>query len=213
MLVRPEGRARRVLDIGCGNGGFLAKAKAAGWLVQGLDFDPQAINACRMKGVEAKEGGIEALSSFADGTFDYVTCSHLVEHVHEPMGLLRECFRVLRPGGALWLETPNIESYGYRRYGRHWRGLEPPRHLVLFSRSSLFQALRRTGFSKVRQYDNTLSSFGVLAASEALAQGRDPIGATYGGRPPLRNVLAMIGEILMPTRREFLTIRATKGSA
>jgi hypothetical protein len=62
---------------------------------------------------------------------------------------LRTCGEILRDDGVLWIATPNLASTGHARYRRDWRGLEPPRHLVLFTPSALVHALERAGFRLV----------------------------------------------------------------
>jgi hypothetical protein len=57
---------------------------------------------------------------------------------------------MLKRGGFLWIETPNIDSLGYEIYSRSWRGLEPPRHLVLFTAKSLTLCLANSGFADTR---------------------------------------------------------------
>src|SRR5207249_6934470 len=87
-----------------------------------------------------------ASHQFASGSFDAIAMSHVIEHVHDPAGLLRECHRILRPGGLLSVVTPNWSSLGHRYFGRSWRGLEPPRHLQLYTLPTLVRELRQAGF-------------------------------------------------------------------
>ena len=70
-------------------------------------------------------------------SFDAVIMSHVIEHVPQPRELLAECARLLKLGGRLVMLTPNAESFGLDYYGRCWRGLEPPRHLQIFSQPAL----------------------------------------------------------------------------
>jgi SAM-dependent methyltransferase len=144
------------------------------------------------------------------GGYDVITLSHVIEHVHDPSALLRAIYRMLRPGGLLWLETPNLDSLGHARFGRNWRGLEPPRHLLLFSVDSLKFALAQAGFTRLRQHWRGLSVFDVLPASEAIRDGRDPQAASREGKPPFREIAAEIYEMVAPRKREFLTYTASK---
>jgi SAM-dependent methyltransferase len=137
----------RLLDVGCGNGQFLAAAAAAGWRATGLDFDAQAIAAARtLPGVEAEVGDLLDRRFDAAG-FDAVVLNNVIEHVPDPVAVFAECARLLRPGGRLVMVTPNLDALGHRIFGRDWRGLEPPRHLFLFTARALRRFARRAGFA------------------------------------------------------------------
>ncbi len=126
----------RMLDVGCGGGGVLKLAEECGWQAEGVDFDPDAVANARRKGLSVREGSLED-QHYPENSFDLVLMSHVIEHVHDPLGTLREIHRVLRPGGTLAVTTPNASSWGHRHFGRDWRGLEPPRHLQIFSSPNL----------------------------------------------------------------------------
>lgn len=162
-----------VLDVGCGDGAFLALARDCGWEVLGLEFDPQAVRAARQRGVSVVEGQIDQLSH-QSAVFDIITLAHVVEHVHQPVQLLRACHRLLKPGGSLWLETPNAAAPGLRLFGPHWRGLEAPRHLVLFTQSALQRALLNAGFDTWHSPPTPSVSRWMFQRSLALRAGRWP---------------------------------------
>lgn len=138
----------RVLDVGCGGGQILANLQQHGWTVEGVDFDPQAVAAARERGVTVRLGGL-ADQNYPDASFDAVIMSHLIEHVPDPLELIRECHRILKPGGRLVIVTPNPQSLSHRLFGRAWRGLEPPRHLYIQTRNSLGKLTRASGFQEV----------------------------------------------------------------
>jgi SAM-dependent methyltransferase len=142
------GDNRSLLDVGCGNGAFLQFAAQLGWMAEGIDNDAAAVAAARAIGCNVFHGTLDE-SPFLKGRYQHITLSHVIEHVHNPLKLLRQCLELLIPGGRLWLETPNAQSIGHDVFGPSWRGLEPPRHLVLFDRSSLTSALVAAGFSGV----------------------------------------------------------------
>lgn len=135
----------RLLEVGCGDGWLLAALAGRGWLVEGLDFDPAAIAAARARGLTVRQGSL-AEQAYADETFDAVVMVHVVEHVPDPSRLLSECLRVLKPGGAMVVVTPNAGGLGHRWFGADWRGLEPPRHLHLFTLRALMRAAGVAGF-------------------------------------------------------------------
>jgi SAM-dependent methyltransferase len=137
----------RMLDVGCGDGSVLKLAQELGWNAEGVDFDPQAVDAARRKGLSVRLGGL-AEQRYPDESFDLVPMSHVIEHVHDPLATLREVRRVLRAGGTLVITTPNAASWGHRRFGRHWVHLDPPRHLKIFDADSLAALARRAGFGQ-----------------------------------------------------------------
>ena len=171
-LPKPQ-LGQRLLDVGCGNGAFLLRARSAGWDVMGLDFDAKAADVAKQRGLDVKVGGVDSLKHVNDA-FDIITLAHVIEHVHEPIHLLRDCLRLLKPGGCLWIETPNINAYGHMIYGENWLHLDPPRHLVLFNRESLHKALYKVGFRLVEDQPYRPLCVRNFIASEAIAEGRIP---------------------------------------
>ena len=206
----PAWQGATLLDIGCGNGQFLVRARDMGWQVLGVDPDPEAVKIARSRGLDVRVGGVDVLSA-EQGQFDRITMSHVIEHVHDPITLLRACHGLLREGGQIWIDTPNLGSLGHSIYAENWRDLDPPRHLVLFTYSSLRWALSEAGFENVEDEPHRRVCAEVFGASEAIAQGRDPsaisrlslslrVTAHGADRREAGNV-----EI-----REFLTVRAGK---
>jgi SAM-dependent methyltransferase len=138
----------RMLDVGCGDGWVLKLARELGWNEEGVDFDRRAVDLVRRKGLRVRHGRL-ADQCYPDDSFDLVLMSHVIEHVHDPLGTLREIRRVLRRGGTLTVTTPNAGSWGHRHFGRDWRGLEPPRHLRIFNADSLSALVKRAGFGRI----------------------------------------------------------------
>lgn len=200
---------QRLLDMGCGNGQFLLRARSAGWGVVGVDFDAKAVDAARGQNLDVRLGGVEGLDPKRE-QFDVITLAHVIEHVHHPLRVLRVCNKLLKPGGCLWLETPNIASEGHRLFGASWRGIEPPRHLVLFTHESIRSALSLAGFSEVKiQPYQPLCNI-MFGASKAIAEGGDPCSELYRNGPP--GMVRQAERIARSdsSRREFVTVKAWK---
>lgn len=209
-FIPRAGAGRRLLDVGAGNGDFLLRARAAGWEVVGVEPDPAAVAAARRAGLDVREGGIHAVTDEA-GRFDVITMHHVIEHVHDPRQTLRDAFALLRSGGRLYLETPNVTSQGHARFGRHWRGLEPPRHLVLFHWDSLEHLLREIGFGEIQRRPRPAVYPTLAAKSRAIQHGEDP--EALGPAPWLRRFADSVraGKTLVDRRGcEFITLVATK---
>jgi len=162
MYLPAPAKPARVLDVGCGSGVALARMKSLGWEVEGVEVDPDAVQAGRARGIPVRHGTLQA-QNYPDDSFDAVYSAHVIEHVHDPAALLRECGRVLKPGGTLVILTPNMASYGHRKYGQAWLNLDPPRHLVLFSASPLRRMAEKAGLEVLR-LDSTIRNAWVYGA-------------------------------------------------
>jgi len=198
---------RRVLDIGCGGGGFLDLAASAGWSASGCDPDPIAVENARARGLDVRQGGVEAWAD-AESSFDAITLSHVIEHVHDPVATIRTAFRLLRPGGQLYMDTPNIEALGHEAYGPYWRGLDPPRHLVLFGWNSCTRMLAGIGFEEIKPHIRPDIMAGIAIKSARAAAGIDPAsqdGSTAGAGISLRTRSRFARH-----RSEFITLTAQK---
>jgi 2-polyprenyl-3-methyl-5-hydroxy-6-metoxy-1,4-benzoquinol methylase len=135
----------RLLDVGCGNGSFLELMRSVGWQIAGIEPDPKAAKLASERLRSPVRGGQLCDAGFEDGSFDAITLHHVIEHVHDPIGMMAECRRILRPGGHMVIVTPNLSSCGHRWFKGDWRGIEPPRHLHVFSSSALVAGAQRAG--------------------------------------------------------------------
>jgi 2-polyprenyl-3-methyl-5-hydroxy-6-metoxy-1,4-benzoquinol methylase len=181
--------------------------------VVGLDFDPSAVQVARSRGLDVRQGSVEVIDP-AKESFDGITLRHVIEHVHDPLAVLRQCHALLKPGGWIWIETPNIDAQGHARYGANWRDLDPPRHLVLFSRDALFQALVQAGFHSIADQPYRPLCSAIFAASEAIANGSDaPFEASHHSQHARRAARsAEWGARRDPAKREFITAKAWKSA-
>ena len=137
----------KLLDVGCGNGVRLARLRSLGWNVVGQDIDPQAVTyAHQTLGLEVYLGDLKDIG-FPEMSFDAITLNHVIEHAYDPVALLKECRRLLKAGGQLVLVTPNSASFAHKHFGVSWRGLEPPRHIHVFSPKTLSVAATRAGLT------------------------------------------------------------------
>lgn len=162
----------RLLDVGCGNGAFLATARGFGWNAAGCDFDAAAVERARTLGFEVSHGGPEAID---DGEgFDYVTLSHVIEHVHSPVEFLRGIRRLMKPSARIFIDTPNAGALGFERFGRYWRGLEAPRHLALFTWDGLESALAEAGFGDLVRHPQPQVCHAIWSKSARMRAGFSP---------------------------------------
>ena len=139
----PKGK---LLDVGCGNGQFLSVMRQNGYSVYGVEPDHESAKIAKNKfGIPVVVGSIFD-ANFESSYFDAITMNHVIEHLINPIEVLQKCKRLLKMGGRILIFTPNIESLGHRIFGNSWRGLEPPRHLYIFSKNSLSRIVERANF-------------------------------------------------------------------
>jgi SAM-dependent methyltransferase len=206
-LPPPQPGRKRLLDVGCGNGAFLAVAAGHGWDVAGCDFDGVAVARARSLGFDVRHGGPEA---FGPGErFDHVTLSHVVEHVHSPVKFLRDMRERMDPSARIFIDTPNADALGLERFGPNWRGLEAPRHLALFTWDGLERVLADAGFGRVVRHPQPQVSRGIWEKSAWIEAGLDPRD-TGTDLPAGWNAGLPPDIAIDPWRTEFVTLTAAR---
>lgn len=152
----------RWLDVGYGAGGLLAIAEGHGWACYGTEVSPRSLDYGRKQGwVVATDG--EVNPRFGRGTFDVVTMIELIEHVTTPLRFLEAAAARLRPGGLLYLTTPNAHSLNRWLLGLTWSIFAPPEHLTIWTAKGLRRALAKAGFRQVWIWADGFNPFDVIA--------------------------------------------------
>jgi len=140
-----------LLDIGCGTGGFLAMLRRNNrWYGVGVDINEQAASVARRQGLCVFCGDLNQMFLPA-GFFDVATMWEVLEHVRDPLNILKTIHHLLKPKGILLLSTPNANSWQARLWRESWKGWDTPRHLQIFSLQTLRELLNRSGFTIVRR--------------------------------------------------------------
>ena len=198
-----------VLDVGCGGGEWLQVARDLGWTARGAEPDEKARERAVARGFDVRLGSAEAWADEA-GRFGAVTMSHVVEHLHDPVETLRTIHALLAPGGRLYIDTPNIDAASHALFGRHWRGLEVPRHLVIFNPRSLRRAARAAGFARVRHVRRASPAAWLNQASARIAAGADPYDEAAGVPAPPVSADQRRANRVGGARAEFITLVCDK---
>jgi 2-polyprenyl-3-methyl-5-hydroxy-6-metoxy-1,4-benzoquinol methylase len=141
ILDRPD---RRVLDVGCGSGRFLACLRDSGWTATGVEISPRLMEFARQQ-LALDVEPVDFLRMQAGQGYDLVTMFHIIEHFADPNAAIRKACAVLRRGGALFVETPNWEGLGARLAGYRWSSMIPPKHVVFFGPRSLRRLAEANG--------------------------------------------------------------------
>ncbi|MGV3628285.1 MAG: class I SAM-dependent methyltransferase [Betaproteobacteria bacterium] len=142
----------RVLDVGCSRGQFVAAAIAAGYRAEGVEPAPRIAEAARAAGVPVRTGLLEE-QHFPDGSFDALTLFEVIEHLREPLPLLAECRRVLKPGGILLVSTANAASWTAAAMGSGWDYFDMQKdggHISFYNPGSMAKIAANAGFAVAR---------------------------------------------------------------
>jgi SAM-dependent methyltransferase len=153
-FVKAVTRPSRVLDFGCGDGGFLEAALKMGWHAVGVEMQP----------THARSKGLTVVERIEDttGSFDLITLWHSLEHVRSPRDALGALLQRLADGGILIVAVPNNESLQAQVFGSSWFHLDVPRHLFHFTPFALRRLLENHGMQIVRRWnlESELDLFG-----------------------------------------------------
>lgn len=150
---------KRMLDIGCANGAFLKAADERGWRTQGIELRQKSIEIARNNGIEVLTKPLDELNLPAK-SYSAVTMWQVVEHLPDPITVLKDCHRILQPDGILAISTPNLKSIGWMLLKDSWPAVDPSAHPHLFSPTSLSLLLGNCGFIRCH-----LETLDILPAS------------------------------------------------
>jgi len=153
-------RTGRLLDVGCGNGQLLSIAREMGWECNGIEVSSAAIKLCREQGLQVFEGTLSEVSDKLP-KFDVVVSVEVLEHLNTPAEELRLMHKLLRPGGLLYLTTPNFNGLLRLFTGKDPVIIGYPEHLAYFTPRTLGRLIRQTGF-QVNKMECTGFSLSVL---------------------------------------------------
>jgi SAM-dependent methyltransferase len=143
------GNSGAILDVGCADGHYLESMRKHGrWELHGLDITDEAVRKTKDKGFVAYEGTMET-ADLPLNYFSLVRMNHILEHVTDPVLLVRKSYEVLRPGGYLVIETPNTLCPDLAVLGRYWGALHMPRHIFIFNTVNIISLLKKAGFQEI----------------------------------------------------------------
>lgn len=134
----------KVLDIGCSNGVFLDLFKEKGWETWGTEPSKNALVA-RQKGHKIQKVHIEN-AKLPENYFDLVILNHTLEHLKNPLDVLKIANMVLNKNGFVFIDVPNFGSLSSKLLGKRWPYLLPGEHKHQFTKDSLSELLQKAGF-------------------------------------------------------------------
>ena len=153
-LIDRVGGIKSILDLGSGRGHFLYHASGRGYDVRGVEVSAIAAQYCEHHyHVETSLANIETENWGMEGAIDLITMWHILEHVSDPVALLRKARSALTPGGYVMLEVPNLNSLKFRLASadNKWVGGNHPRHhRLFFTHRTLKKLLEQVGFHNIK---------------------------------------------------------------
>jgi SAM-dependent methyltransferase len=146
LLNRLHPKRGSLIEIGSSTGSLLQTFRSDGWRVFGVEPDRHAARYATTKlGIETTNSILER-AGIPDQTADVAILLHVIEHVPDPVGTLKEIHRILKPGGHLIIETPRYDTLMFRLFGRRERSLSCDGHIYFFTTETLRKTYEKAGF-------------------------------------------------------------------
>ncbi len=148
FLKKQDSKNISLLDIGCGMGLFLFKAKKQNFKTLGLELSSFAVDFAISKGLNVQNNSIFS-NSFKENSFDVISAKEVIEHLPDPKTALSIMHKLLLPGGLLFLTTGNYNCPERKLRGSNWFYFMPKGHIFIFSPKTIYNFLKEAGFSKI----------------------------------------------------------------
>lgn len=201
-LAGAEG-PKRLLDVGCGAGGYLLAARELGCECVGIEPSEEHSTVGRGLGLSIEKGYF-ADGMFPESSFDLVLLSHVIEHIYEPRPFLESLFKLLRPGGKLIVVTPNAASVVAYLSGRWWVMLKAVDHVSMMTETSF----RAMGVGDLGEVSFHQSEYPWEALSSLAAAGRDAVRGVLGELRGRQGAAPISGSVAHPARQSALGWKA-----
>jgi SAM-dependent methyltransferase len=166
-------RAQSVLEIGPGNGELLYFLKARGFEVAGVERDANCARALTKGGINCYPDTLKnVMEQLKPGEFDAVILCQVFEHLYHPLETLENIRHVLKEEGIIYLTLPDSASLEARVFGKYWRGLDLPRHVVHYDKGKIRTLLVRSGFEILKSGNCDFSSSFVESIGFLILRGK-----------------------------------------
>jgi len=146
MKLPPFPSPGKMLEVGCARGAFLSSMRDRGWEAWGLELAQKpATYAREVLGLNVIQGKAEEME-FPEESFDLVVAWMVIEHLHDPVGVLTAIRKTLKKDGYFTFSIPNAGAWEIKYFKRYWYGLHLPNHLYHFTPVTIREMLKKAGF-------------------------------------------------------------------
>ncbi|OGD54665.1 hypothetical protein A3J78_00335 [Candidatus Beckwithbacteria bacterium RBG_13_35_6] len=145
-LIKKYKNKGKLLDLGCGVGTFLLEARQAGFYPYGVDIMEFAVKLCRKRGLKTVFQNDFSKLKFLKMSFDVITIQHTLEHLSDPLSLLRQARTLLKSKGILLVSVPDRKSIIATLMGKFWYDYYHYQHLYFFESKTLSNYIKKAGF-------------------------------------------------------------------
>lgn len=174
----PVSSPGRLLEFGCASGSYLHAMAGQGWQVEGIEFSPEAAETARTLGYPVETGAVETIDK-APGQYDLIVGWMVLEHLHEPLAVLRKLRLWVKPDGKLAVSVPNAGSAQLRLFGKHWHDLHLPNHLYHYDPASIRKLMAAAGWRVTAiHHHRTLANLVASAGYRLRDKGHQGLGQT-----------------------------------
>jgi 2-polyprenyl-3-methyl-5-hydroxy-6-metoxy-1,4-benzoquinol methylase len=156
-------QTNNLIEVGSGEGFFLDEAKASNWNVYGTEFIERFIDRCRQRGIVMHQGKLD-VSNYKEQSMDIIIWIEVIEHINDPAEELKKFKALLRPGGIVYVTTPNFNSISRMVLREKLNLISYPNHLAYYTPSTLQYLFEHNGFRKVKIQTTGVSPGRIIAA-------------------------------------------------
>jgi 2-polyprenyl-3-methyl-5-hydroxy-6-metoxy-1,4-benzoquinol methylase len=150
-------KTNNLIDVGSGDGYFLDQARKRGWNVFGTEFTDAKVEFSRKKGIVMHKGVLN-VKNYSPASFDVLLSIEVIEHLNNPREEVAKFNTLLRPGGIVYLTTPNYNSVSKLLLSEKWNIVHYPEHLSYFTAKTIARLFKDSGFN-VAQINSSGISF------------------------------------------------------
>lgn len=167
---------KKILDVGCGTGQLVKYLARHNYQVQGCDSSNEAVKKARQINKYANITKTDATDlPFKNQSFDLISNVSVIEHLTRDQGkkFLKEAYRVLKPGGFIFMVTPNFNAPSRLLKGPRWFAYQDPTHITFYSSQTLAKLLKTSGFTNINNYFKVKGIINFILYSSPLKAIRD----------------------------------------